>query len=571
MARFLNKIFILSILCLFSCDEQKIEKYDLYFGGDILTMSSDMAEYVSAVVTDKSSGKIIYVGEIDQAQKLFPHANKIDIKGAVLLPGFIDAHAHFTGFPAQAIGAQILPPPDATVDSIAKLIMVLNEWATPENIALTGWIFGMGFDDSVILEKRFPTRYELDKISQEIPVAVIHISGHLAAVNSKALEILGYNADTPDPAGGTIRRFKDSTEPNGVLEELAIIPFLAKYLGPKTPEAALKFLESGQDLALSYGYTTIQEGRAFENSHDFIKTAAQNKLLKLDVVSYIDHTAAHLLESEWYSKSYIDNYRIAGLKLSLDGSPQGRTAWLTTPYLIPPEGADKSYRGYPAIAALEEVIDIYDMAYRNNWQILTHANGDAAMDQMIAALKIVTQKYPQQDRRNVLIHGQYVRFDQLDEYKKLDIIASLFPLHTFYWGDWHKKLIGADRGNNISPTRTALDKGLIVTIHTDAPVALPNLMRLVWTASKRESRSGAILGKQQRLTPYEALRAITYWGAYQHFEEHNKGSITVGKLADLVIMDKNPLKVDLDQIKEIKILKTIKNGQIIYNYRSENS
>ena len=164
----------------------------------------------------------------------------------------------------------------------------------------------------------------------------------------------------------------------------------------------------------------------------------------------------------------------------------------------------------------------------------------------------------------MLIHGQYVRDDQLDAFKDLNIIASLFPLHTFYWGDWHRQLIGEKLGDKISPTRTALNKGLKLTIHTDAPVALPNLMRMVWTATNRVSRSGRIVGKDERLTVYEALKCITEWSAYQHFEEDSKGTLEVGKLADMVVLDANPLKVDLNDIKDITVLTTIKNGAVVY-------
>ena len=183
---------------------------------------------------------------------------------------------------------------------------------------------------------------------------------------------------------------------------------------------------------------------------------------------------------------------------------------------------------------------------------------------MPITLKKVTNKYGNEGRRDVLIHGQYVREDQLDEFKNLNIIASLFPLHTFYWGDWHKELIGDSLGNKISPTRTALNKGLRITIHTDAPVALPNLMRVIWTATNRVSRSGQIIGGNERLTPYEALKCITEWSAYQHFEEESKGTLEVGKLADLVILDSNPLKIDIEKIKDILVLQTIKEGSTVY-------
>lgn len=560
---------IYSILILFttSCSEFKNSEQRndqlLYFGGDILTMQGDMPKYVEAIVTNADS--IVFTGSFSESKELFPSATKVNLNGKTLMPGFIDAHAHFAGFPAQSIGAQILPPPDAGANTIDALIKILKEWATPENIQLTGWIFGIGFDDSILEEKRFPTKEDLDKVSTEYPVMIIHISGHFCVVNSKGLELLNINSETPDPEGGLIRRISGTKEPNGVLEELAAIPIMPMVLGPKSEEALKAFLISGQDMALSYGYTTVQEGRAMPSSHLFLEHAALTDLLKLDVVSYIDYSVADsLLNTEWYSSSYKKNYRIGGVKLTLDGSPQGRTAWRTKPYLIPPEGTEEGYLGYPTLPADKDVELIYESAFRNNWQIHTHANGDAAMDQMIRALKIVTNKYGNKERRDVLIHGQYVREDQLDEFKNLNIIASLFPLHTFYWGDWHKELIGDSLANKISPTRTALNKGLKITIHTDAPVALPNLMRLIWTATNRVSRSGDIIGENERLTPYEALKCITEWSAYQHFEENTKGTLEAGKLADLVILDANPLKIEIEKIKDITVLETIKAGRTVY-------
>ncbi len=564
LSSLLISILLLTIVCCQS--EQASEDTNdsiVYSGGDIVTMSGDTPEYVEAlVVTD---GKITFAGTMEEARKVAGEGPEIrDLAGQTLLPGFIDGHAHFSSFAAQAIGAQILPPPDAGANNIPALITILQEWNTAENRALTGWIFGLGFDDSVLEENRFPTKHDLDQVSTEYPIMIIHISGHFASLNSKALEVLNITADTPNPEGGIIRR-EENNEPNGVLEELAAIPHFFTALTPSSQEAADQFFEAGQDMALSYGYTTAQEGRTMEN-HEQLVNAAEADKLKLDVVSYIDYLFAdQYMDSKWNGKSYDNHYRIGGMKLTLDGSPQGRTAWRTEPYLIPPDGAGPDYRGYPVIPSDSMVISIYMKGFENNWQILTHANGDAAIDQMIRSMNVVAKRYGDDGRRDVLIHGQYIREDQLNSLKALNVIVSLFPLHTYYWGDWHKQIIGDSLGNKISPTRTALNKGLALTIHTDAPVALPNLMRMVGISVERKSRSGATIGSNEKLTPYEAMKAITNWSAYQHFEEDLKGTLEAGKLADMVILNKNPMKVSQEEIKEILVMETIKEGVSVFN------
>lgn len=541
---------------------EKGNEQTIYFGGDIITMKGESPEYVEALVAKE--GKIVFTGDKEEALTVAgDNAILKDLKGNTLLPGFIDGHAHFSSFSSQAIGAQLLPSPDGRANDISTLIDILKEWNAPDNRALTGWIFGTGFDDSVLEEKRFPTKHDLDQVSTEYPIMIIHISGHFAVVNSKGLEMLNIDSSTKDPEGGLIRR-EENNEPNGVLEELAGIPHYAKALTPSSKETADLFFEAGQKMALSYGYTTAQEGRAMEN-HEQLANAADALKLKLDVVSYIDYMFVDkYMGSKWNSKFYDNHYRIGGMKVTLDGSPQGRTAWRTQPYIIVPDGAKSDYKGYPAIPNDSTLISLYDKGFKNNWQILTHANGDAAMDQMIRAMKNVVENYGNEGRRDVLVHGQYVREDQLDSFKELNVIASLFPLHTYYWGDWHKQIIGDSLGNKISPTKTALNKGLKITIHTDAPVALPNLMRMVGISVERKSRSGKIIGENEKLTPYEALKAITDWSAYQHFEENSKGTLEVGKLADVVILDKNPLKIDPKEIKDIQVLETIKEGVSVY-------
>jgi len=533
----------------------------IYMGGDVVTVND--AQPTAEAVAVKN-GKIVAVGNLADVEKAHKGAatKVVDLAGRALVPGFIDGHAHLLGFGAQAVGANLLAPPDGTVNTIDDLVVKLQEFAKSPDVARTGWIFGVGYDDALL--GRHPTRDDLDRVSKDVPVIAVHISAHFSVLNSAGLAKVGYTAATPDPEGGLIRRREGSREPNGVLEELASFPVMIPAISPQKPEDKDYFLSKGLELAKSYGYTTANEGRAVASQHADLADAAKRGLLDIDVISYIDYTDRKVIPSP-VTTTYENRYRIGGLKITLDGSPQGRTAWRTIPYLIPPDGQKAGYAGYPTIPDTKLVESLFDEAYQKQWPVKVHANGDAAIDQMIAAMKPVHAKYGPADRRNVLIHGQFVRRgDQLDALKELQVIASLFPMHTFYWGDWYDQIIGPELAQQISPIRTALNKGLMVTSHTDAPVALPNLMQVMWATVNRTSRSGKVMGPDERLTPIEALKAITLWGAYQHFEDKTKGSIETGKLADFVILDKNPLSVDPATINQIRVLETIKEGQTVY-------
>jgi hypothetical protein len=534
----------------------------IYTGGDIVTVNDAQPTAEAVAVKD---GRILAVGtraEVEAAHK-GAATRVVELAGRTLVPGFVDGHAHVLGFGSQAVAANLLAPPDGTVNSIDDLVAKLQEFARGADVGRTGWIFGMGYDDALL--GRHPTRDDLDRVSTDIPVIAVHISGHFSAMNSAGLARVGYTAATQDPEGGVIRRREGSHEPNGVLEELASIPVMIPALSAQKQEDRDYFLDKGLELAKSFGYTTVNEGRAFAFQHADLEDAARRGLLDIDVLSYIDYVDRKVIPPGPLSTEYVGHYRIGGMKITLDGSPQGRTAWRTIPYLIPPDGQKPGYKGYPAIPDTKLVESLFDEAYRNKWPVKVHANGDAAVDQMIAAMRPVHARYGPGDRRHVLVHGQFTRRgDQLDALKELQVIASLFPMHTFYWGDWYDRIIGPELAQQISPIRTALNKGLMVTSHTDAPVALPNLMQVMWATVNRKSRSGKVMGPDERLTPLEALKAITLWGAYQHFEDRTKGSIEVGKLADFAILDRNPLTVDPATINQIKVVETIKEGKTVY-------
>lgn len=537
-------------------------------GGPILTMQGDTPTYVEAMLVE--NGVIKFTGSLNEAKQLNQRAQRFNLQNHTVIPGLIDAHSHANSVGLQQSVANLYAPPDGQVTDIATLVEAMQEWKknNPKFIQdASGWIIGNGYDDAELKEKRHPTATELDAISTDQPVIILHQSGHLATVNHKALELLNINAKTPNPPGGYIRREANSKVPNGVLEESVVFSAMMQIFQHMPAETMEKMALTAVQTYIKNGYTTIQEGRADAGTSELWRNIAQNGKLPVDLVVYPDiSTEKEYMLQHGTSQEYKHHYRIGGVKISLDGSPQGKTAWLTKPYRIPPEGQKKSYRGYAAFPQQSTVQNLINLAYQNNWQILAHANGDAAIDQYLATIEQATANYPAQDRRNVIIHSQVMREDQLEKAKALKLIPSFFSLHTYYWGDWHiQQTLGLQRAQNISPTGSALRKGILFTEHHDAPVIPPNSMMTLDTTVNRVTRSGVVLGSDQRISPYHALKSMTSWAAYQYFEDNQKGSLSPGKLADFVILNQNPMTVPTDQIKNIKILATFKEGKEVYH------
>jgi predicted amidohydrolase YtcJ len=541
----------------------------IYHGGDIVTI--DDTNPIAEAVAIKD-GRIVAVGAKVDVLKLKGENSKIiDLGGKALLPGFVDGHGHCMYVGVQAASANLLAPPDHTVKNIADLQAELKKWAAGDTAKKFPLILGFGYDDAQLQEQRHPTRHELDEVSKELPVLIIHQSSHLATMNTKALKLAGITAESKDPPGGVIRREKDGKTPDGVLEETAFMMAAVKVL-PKMGEAELDSLGiAGQRLYAANGYTFAQEGRSNAVlDKTWIRLAEGNKML-IDVASYPDLTFSDTpfgMDTPWYSKTMKNGYRIAGVKLSFDGSPQGKTAFLSQPYFIPPHGQPSNFRGYPSVPA-EEVNRKIALCYEKDWQFLAHCNGDAAGDMMIGAVKDARAKLGTgKDRRDVMIHCQTVREDQLDAMKEYGLFPSMFGMHCFYWGDWHRdSVLGAERAERISPARSALRRDMIFSQHHDAPVALPSAIRILASVVTRRTRSGDILGAGQCIPVGAALKSLTLWAAYQHYEENNRGSIEVGKLADFVVLDKNPHNVPILELENLQVLETIKAGKTIYSAR----
>jgi len=533
----------------------------VYTNGKIYTVNEAQSWGEAVAVKD---GKILAVGlEAEVLKTVGESTKKRDLGGKTMLPGFVDSHGHTYMVGLQATTANLLPPPDGTGKDIAALQALLTDWATNNKEAVNnvGWIAGFGYDDSQLAEQRHPTRDDLDQVSKDLPVLIIHQSGHLGVANSKALEIAGVTAETKDPNGGAFRRKAGSQEPNGVCEEYAFFHLLSKLAVRFDDAINDALVEEGAKLVASFGYTTAQEGRAMGSGLEAMKRVADSGKLAIDLVAYPDVLEVDDVKP---SKRYTNHYRVGGVKLTIDGSPQGKTAWLSEPYFVVPEGQPKDYRGYAAIDE-KTANEAVEKAFANDWQILCHGNGDAATDVFINAVRAAKQKHPDVDNRPVLIHGQVLRKDQVEQLDELGIFPSLFPMHTFYWGDWHREsVLGPERAENISPTGWVLERAMMFGSHHDAPVALPDSMRVLSATVTRTSRSGRVLGPEHRVPVATALKALTIWPAWQHFEEKSKGTIEVGKIADFVILSDNPMTVPQEQLADLKVLETIKEGVSIY-------
>ncbi|GJM64864.1 amidohydrolase family protein [Persicobacter diffluens] len=550
--------------------------YTMYYNGDIITMEGESPLYVEAVV--ESNGEIVFVGDLKEAENQFKNAVKHDLKGATLLPAFLDGHGHVFNVGLVSMFANILSPPDGPGADISSVINSLNEFNKTEDgkwaLNKFGWIVGNGYDDSQLKEKDHPNATDLDKVSTKHPVLIIHQSGHLGVINSKALEMMGWtSANTPDPKEGKLRRNEDGT-PNGVMEENAFFTVLVKIFEKADAEVNTKAVKLGQEQYAQNGYLTAQEGRSTPDQVKALMTAAQNSEIYIDIVSYPDmriNGAYDLFDTDFYNadRSYNNGFKLGGVKLTLDGSPQGKTAWLTQHYHTPPAGKPADYKGF-AIMSDSLANQYVEDAFKNRWQLLCHTNGDAAIDQYLTAIDKAQEKYNYDDHRTVIIHGQTIRKDQIERAASLNVDASLFPMHTYYWGDWHvESVLGHPRADYISPCVDAIAAGLNITSHHDAPVTFPNSMRVLDATVNRVTRSGVILGPDQRLSAYQGLKTLTSWAAHQYFEETTKGTLTKGKYADFVILNKNPIKIDPLHIHEIKILESIHRGNTVY--RLENN
>lgn len=549
--------FLILLLLISSSVLHSIEKADLIISSNkvILMTGYQKAQPLSIAIQNK---KIVWIGSHTEAKKI--QGQRIDYHNQAILPGFIDAHGHasYLAFATQV--ANIASPPVGEVKTIKDLQENLKKFIKDSDLQPGEWVMGLGYDDSLLAEQRHPTKDDLDAVSTDHPIYLIHVSAHLGAANSMGLSLANINSESNDPPGGKIRRYENSLEPNGVFEETAAYPL--QQLAMSAYKDPIGSVKKAMDIYARNGITTAQDGASSQETIALMQAADAQGMINLDIISYPigQNGLDQNLDSISFG-NYTGRLKIGGIKLILDGSPQGKTAYLTEPYYKPPHSESDSYKGYPLIPQSE--VSKWVKRYADlNIPIMAHANGDAAADMLIEAVKNADIT---SDHRTIMIHAQTVREDQLDKMKELSIIPSYFSTHTFYWGDWHRdSVFGEDRAMRISPTKSTLNRKIPFTVHNDAPVVPPNMIRLLWSTTNRKTRSGKVLGEEQKISTYSALEAMTINAAFQHFEDDIKGSIEVGKLADLVVLSEDPLSIPVNELLELKIMATYSHGKEIF-------
>ena len=538
----------------------------VYSGGDILTMAGAETAYAEALAV--RDGKILAVGtraEVDKAAGA--GATQVDLAGKTLVPGFIDGHSHLLNYADSLVQANLNPPPIGGVTKIADIIEALRKLKSDMKAGPGDPLIGQGYDQDMLAEGRHPTAADLDAAFPDNPVILVHASGHMLVANSLAFKAVKIDASTPDPEGGTILRKPGGREPLGLVQEMGMYPFQPILKGARKPEVDLDLVKRAVAHYAANGYTTASEALVLGEKMPVIEAAADAGAFSIDVIALPAFTMAAEVVGTGKIKwgEYRKGLKYAGLKIAVDGSPQGKTAYLTRPFLTPVPGCKTDCRGFPNLTQ-DQVNQLVLLTYKNGVQMFSHCNGDAAIDMMIAghenAEKVLAT--PGKDRRTVIIHSQIMRPDQLDAYAKQGLLPSFFSNHVYYWGDVHYANLGPERAEFISPLASAFKRGIRATNHTDATVTPTDPMFLLWTSVNRVTREGRVLGEAERVTPYQGLQALTVNGAYEYFEEASKGTLEVGKRADFVVLDKNPIKVAPMTLKDIRVLETIKDGKRVY-------
>ncbi|MGL4510985.1 amidohydrolase [Cetobacterium sp.] len=529
-------------------------KETIYYGGEIIVFNEE--KYIEAVYV--KNGVIQDLGETGELLKKYHGATLFDLEGKTMIPGFFDAHSHYfqVGL-REGTEVNLNSYPIGEIRKFEDVLIKLKDRVS--KVEVGNLVKGFGFDDSNLENGRFLTRDDLDEISNKNPIIIRHISGHIHFLNTLGLKMLGIDDYAEDPVDGVF--VKDNNgKVNGIIEEA--LDLLNIYLAKVTDRDEKIAIETANKIYSRAGVTTASTGAT--------RTVKEVELLKYGQVNNIIKSRIILNRNialiDKLNDFKFDDMLMKGTgKTYQDGSIQGYTGYLTKPYYKTPKDREESYRGYP-MWSKGELSKTVKAFHDKGEQVYIHGNGDAAIDDILDAFEECQNKNTLIDPRHVVIHSQMAREDQLDRMKKLGVIPSFYILHTYYWGDRHTNIfMGPDRAARMSPCRSALDKNIIFTLHSDSPVVPMEPLKIIWSAVNRLSTSGKVIGEDQKISVEEALKASTLNSAYQYKLENILGSIDKGKFADFVILSENIYKCNLLKIKDIEVLKTIVNDEVIYS------
>ena len=558
--------FLLGVYVLFQIATRPPEApaHQVFVNGEVLTM--DGGNTVAQAVSVR--GELIEaVGTSEEILALTgPETEVYDLRGRTLMPGFVDAHGHFPGSGLVIVAADLNSPPIGDIENMEQLLARLAAFgeANPD-----GWLSGFGYDDTLIAEGRHPTRDDLDKVSSTRPIVINHISGHLSVVNSAALAELGFDETTPDPKGGLIQRdpkSPDGRRPNGVLEETAARGAVMRVTDIGVMGGVRMVTHAAREY-LQVGVTTASAGGMSKVVGQLLGALSEYNVFPLRVAMFplMEEVEADVLAGEWRPENLAaGRLTLPRMKIIADGSIQGYTGYLSEPYYEPYKG-DVTYRGYPSVLR-EDLFTQVEGLHRQRIQYAIHVNGDASVEDALDAIEAAQEAVPWPEARPLFIHAQMARKDQVQRMAELGVTPSFFSSHTYYWGDRHAAIfMGPERAQNMSPARWALDAGVRYSSHADTPVTPMLPLQVVWSQVNRETTSGAVLGPHQRVTPMEALRAVTIDAAWQVFMDNEVGSIEPGKRADLIVLSGSPLVAG--DIRDLVVERTMIDGAEVYSRR----
>lgn len=538
--------YIIPVLCFLVASLYGETADTLFFNGDILTVN-DRAPSAEAIAV--KDGKIIYVGERKGAQEFKgDNTQLVDLKGMTLLPGFIDPHTHVMLRAIIDISVDVSPFENKTIGDVLN---VLKE-ATKK-----GPVLAFGYDPSLMTEPGELNFKTLDSVSTEVPIVVVNKSGHIVYANHKAFELAHITEETKNPLGGSYQRDKEGRL-TGVGFEVPAVGRIVGAVNTIKPDQYEKLALNASKEYARWGYTTVTDlglGLPLPTPMDHIKTmreVSSNIDSPIRIQGYVIYDLLDKVPG--LKKQNTDRFTILGVKLWADGSVQGYTAALTEPYL---NETTKGTLNFTQDQLSDMVLNIR----KNQIQVAVHANGDQAIADTLTAFEKAQKAYPSDDPRFRIEHATVMDPKLWDRVKKLNATPSFTEEHVYYWGEAFKdKILGDPRAEWIDAAKTAKDLGLKFSFNDDA-LAGANPLLFIQVAATREMRDGQILNPNQRITVEDAIKGLTIYPAWQTFRENELGSLEVGKFADFVILDRNPKRVNVNEIKDIKIVETWLNGK----------